>query len=626
MKRLMRSRSGRQIYGPKWQNIEANREIEHDENALRSASAESIAISSQVSDAQNNQDRTREGNISGSGDRDGESMYRAALEGDWVAAEILLSRDPTLAFDYITEDGDRALHVATAMKHEEFVQKLVEKMSPSDLELLDGQGYTACSYAAISGVVEIAAALMKKNTNLIKNNVTALQKAAFCGNKEMVSYLLKFTQVEDFLNEQWFDLLLLVVRTKMYDVALELLEKNGSLATMKNEEGTILHLLAREDISHPRTYKGLLQSYRDRLVIRGFTRRKIGGVMQEDLRLLVEKLWMQIKNLERATALELMKNPPILHDAAKVGNVELITMLTHTYPNLIWNTDNNGYTIFHIAIIYRRENIFKLIHQSGAMKHLITTSQDQNGDTILHLAAKLASPSRRKIVSIPALQMQGELAWFKEVEAIVPPSCLKTRNKDGLTPRELFSKEHKNLLEKSETWMRNTADSCMLIATLMLTVVFAAAFTVPGGNNQETGIPILLKRVWFTCFIIFEALALFGSTLSIITFWSIMTSSFDEDQFLEALPYQLKLGLSSLLISLVGAVSIFMSAYFLVFVEVRAWLIKFVIIWTYVCLIGAIGMEFGKLLLNTSLQRYFSAIMPHPNTKSLFGRYYMTRE
>ncbi|KAH6781353.1 hypothetical protein C2S51_006646 [Perilla frutescens var. frutescens] len=626
MKRLMRSRSGRQIYGPKWQNIEANREIEHDENALRSASAESIAISSQVSDAQNNQDRTREGNISGSGDRDGESMYRAALEGDWVAAEILLSRDPTLAFDYITEDGDRALHVATAMKHEEFVQKLVEKMSPSDLELLDGQGYTACCYAAISGVVEIAAALMKKNTDLIKNNVTALQKAAFCGNKEMVSYLLKFTQVGDFLNEQWFDLFLLVVRTKMYDVALELLEKNGSLATMKNEEGTILHLLAREDISHSRTYKGLLQSYRNKLVIRGFTRRKIGGVMQEDLRLLVEKLWMQIKNLERATALELMKNPPILHDAAKVGNVELITMLTHTYPNLIWNTDNNGYTIFHIAIIYRRENIFKLIHQSGAMKHLITTSQDQNGDTILHLAAKLASPSRRKIVSIPALQMQGELAWFKEVEAIVPPSCLKTRNKDGLTPRELFSKEHKNLLEKSETWMRNTADSCMLIATLMLTVVFAAAFTVPGGNNQETGIPILLKRVWFTCFIIFEALALFGSTLSIITFWSIMTSSFDEDQFLEALPYQLKLGLSSLLISLVGAVSIFMSAYFLVFVEVRAWLIKFVIIWTYVCLIGAIGMEFGKLLINTSLQRYFSAIMPHPNTKSLFGRYYMTRE
>ncbi|KAH6822111.1 hypothetical protein C2S53_017722 [Perilla frutescens var. hirtella] len=626
MKRLMRSRSGRQIYGPKWQNIEANREIEHDENALRSASAESIAIASQVSDAQNNQDRTREGNISGSGGRDGESMYRAALEGDWVAAEVLLSRDPTLAFDHITEDGDRALHVATAMKHEEFVQKLVEKMSPSDLELLDGQGYTACCYAAISGVVEIAAALMKKNTNLIKNNVTALQKAAFCGNKEMVSYLLKFTQVEDFLNEQWFDLLLLVVRTKMYDVALELLEKNGSLATMKNEEGTILHLLAREDISHSRTYKGLLQSYRDRLVIRGFTRRKIGGVMQEDLRLLVEKLWMQIKNLEQATALELMKNPPILHDAAKVGNVELITMLTHTYPNLIWNTDNNGYTIFHIAIIYRRENIFKLIHQSGAMKHLITTSQDQNGDTILHLAAKLASPSRRKIVSIPALQMQGELAWFKEVEAIVPPSCLKTRNKDGLTPRELFSKEHKNLLEKSETWMRNTADSCMLIATLMLTVVFAAAFTVPGGNNQETGIPILLKRIWFTCFIIFEAIALFGSTLSIITFWSIMTSSFDEDQFLEALPYQLKLGLSSLLISLVGAVSIFMSAYFLVFVEVRAWLIKFVIIWTYVCLIGAIGMEFGKLLINTSLQRYFSAIMPHPNKKSLFGQYHMTRE
>lgn len=147
-------------------------------------------------------------------------MHRAALEGDWVAAELLLSCHPTLAFDHITQDGDRALHVAAAMKHEAFVQKLVERMSPSDLELLDGQGYTACCYAAISGVVEIADALMKKNTNLVtvrdKNNVTPLEKAALCGNAKFVSYFLKFTRVEDFSNKEWFDLFLLVVRTKMY--------------------------------------------------------------------------------------------------------------------------------------------------------------------------------------------------------------------------------------------------------------------------------------------------------------------------------------------------------------------------------------------------------------------------
>lgn len=139
----------------------------------------------------------------------------------------------------------------------------------------------------------------------------------------------------------------------------------------------------------------------------------IEGRMQLDLRLLVEKLWAEIQRLDRTKVRELLKNPPILHDAARVGNIELIAMLTQTYPNLVWEIDSRGYTIFHVAIIYRRENVFRLIYSAGAMKHFVATSQDQNGDNILHLAAKLAPPSRRNIESIPAFQMQKELEWFK---------------------------------------------------------------------------------------------------------------------------------------------------------------------------------------------------------------------
>lgn len=62
MMRLMRSKSGRQIYGPKWQNIN---EIERDENALPSASIESVRNAHQDSDAhsmpQNNHSHTPEG-------------------------------------------------------------------------------------------------------------------------------------------------------------------------------------------------------------------------------------------------------------------------------------------------------------------------------------------------------------------------------------------------------------------------------------------------------------------------------------------------------------------------------------------------------------------------------------
>ena len=44
----------------------------------------------------------------------------------------------------------------------------------------------------------------------------------------------------------------------------------------------------------------------------------------------------------------------------------------------------------------------------------------------------------------------------------------------GMTPKEVFDKEHKDLLKVGEEAMRETANLCMLVATLISTVVFAA--------------------------------------------------------------------------------------------------------------------------------------------------------
>lgn len=149
--------------------------------------------------------------------------------------------------------------------------------------------------------------------------------------------------------------------------------------------------------------------------------------------------------------------------------------------------------------------------------------------------------------------------------------------------------------------MRNAAHSCMLVATILLTLVFAAAFQVPGGNNQDTGIPVHLKTKWFTCFIVFEAVALYCSTFSIIVCWSIMTSSFEHHQFMQILPNLLKLGLNNLVISLVASVSAFMSTYFLVFVGERAGLVKVVILLVYILLFRAVLSRFDKIWLKTIL-------------------------
>ncbi|KAL6125689.1 hypothetical protein ACLB2K_073743 [Fragaria x ananassa] len=111
---------------------------------------------------------------------------------------------------------------------------------------------------------------------------------------------------------------------------------------------------------------------------------------------------------------------------------------------------------------------------------------------MLHMAA-MPSFGRLNGITGAALKMQRELQWFKEVEKILPSQLREKMNhSDCKRPRELFTIHHKQLVEDGEKWMKDTARSCSVVGALIVTIMFAAAFTVPGGNNQDTGIPIFV--------------------------------------------------------------------------------------------------------------------------------------
>ena len=113
--------------------------------------------------------------------------------------------------------------------------------------------------------------------------------------------------------------------------------------------------------------------------------------------------------------------------------------------------------------------------------------------------------------------------------------------------------------------MKDTVNFYIIVATLITGVVFAAAFTVPGGSNQDTGIPIFLKSIWFRVFFISDAIALVSSSTSILMFLSILTSHFKEMDFLVSLPAKLELGVSALFISIAGMLVAFSATCCLVF-------------------------------------------------------------
>jgi len=200
----------------------------------------------------------------------------------------------------------------------------------------------------------------------------------------------------------------------------------------------------------------------------------------------------------------------------------------------------------------------------------------------------------------------------------VPKSFVKQKNEEGKTPEEMFTETHKVLLKSGEKWMKDTANYCMLVATLIATVIFAAAFTVPGGSNQDTGTPIFLKSKWLTVFFISDAIALCSSSTSIVIFLSILTSRYTEVDFLKSLPSKLVFGLVTLFISMVGMMVAFITTWFLVYTSASARISAAVVITSASIPITLFVLLHHKLWVDTLSSTYKSRFLFRPNKHRLF--------
>lgn len=155
---------------------------------------------------------------------------------------------------------------------------------------------------------------------------------------------------------------------------------------------------------------------------------------------------------------------------------------------------------------------------------------------------------------------------------MIPPSYRERKNKDDLTPHELFTKEHKELVTQGEKWMKGTASQCMVVAALIATIVFAAAFTVPGGYDQDNGKPIFHSKATFVVFVVADAISLIASSASILMFLSILTSRYAERDFLESIPNKLMAGLATLFISISTMTLAFGVSFFVLYRKGFLWI------------------------------------------------------
>ncbi|KAH7841902.1 hypothetical protein Vadar_019404 [Vaccinium darrowii] len=408
-----------------------------------------------------------------------------------------------------------------------------------NVEQKDILGATALHAAVDGGNIEAAEWLLKKNTELanIRDNYGTLpvHVAAGLGKREMVDSLLKVTKNLS-ENESGLQLSHSLASSGLYDIALSFLRSNPKLASMEPSplvvmaqkrssfrSGTCLNFWQRliysgiplklEDIAnHPNetnfenpakwvvsalTYvmQKLNAHFWDvagKLVPPIESVRKIKLIHHQALKL-VKCLCEEVVKIDYPNAAEIFTEP--LRNATCLGIHEIVEEILESFPSGIHLRSEKNQSLFHLAIVYRRE---------------------------------------------------------KEVGKFILPQAREHMNADGKTPQEVFTETHKDLVKEGEKWMKDTATSCTIVAALITTVVFAAAITVPGGTNSDNGLPFFLEARTFTLFGISDALAMFSSSTSLLMFLSVLTSRYGERDFLYSLPRRLIIGLVTLFLSIIS--------------------------------------------------------------------------
>ncbi|KVH92027.1 Ankyrin repeat-containing protein [Cynara cardunculus var. scolymus] len=486
-------------------------------------------------------------------------LYKAITTNNFEAAKLILDKRPELVQFSITESGETIIHAAVLGKSCLFVKYLMSLMTKEGLKLLNGNGETTLCLVARTGNVEIAKTLVEKNEGLIdipnSQGKMPLQVAALYGRHNMVEYLYKSSQ--QMIGQSWTHqnrslVFENCVEANLFDVALRIVSDLPELAI----NGSVLRLLAQkthaflpiernpfQEANHIGKNLNSFDLYyilwihdirRGPPKLKSFFGFLVYSVIllhkdkEREALLLLRIILKEIMKLPKAEIDDLIRGPPeddtkqkypsrLLFLAVEMGNTAFIVEFIRQYPHLALELNDDNHSIFHVAVMHRHVGIYNLLLEKDHIRDLIITLEDKNGNNILHLVGECAKGNRLPNISGLGMLKDLELRWFKRVESILPGYLYKQKNAIGLTPYELFVKNHKDIFFEEEKLMNGTASQLMVVAALVATISFATIFTFPGGYSQEdTGIPIFLPKTISKIFIIFDGLSFLLSATSIL--------------------------------------------------------------------------------------------------------------
>ncbi|KAF8023817.1 hypothetical protein BT93_F1103 [Corymbia citriodora subsp. variegata] len=250
------------------------------------------------------------------------------------------------------------------------------------------------------------------------------------------------------------------------------------------------------------------------------------------------KLVQQLQELDISSAYVVDRDGfSSLHAAASNGHAKVIKEIIRQCPDAAELVDLKGQNI-HVAVLSGRANVVRCLLETIKLEGLIN-QPDHNGNTPLHLTIMKGEVGSRLTYS---RNTKGDTAFDMEEptkEPRVIPSLSSFRLQVAiLNWRQLClphlwnlgggffpcTYEQKHGVLNSEQTYKQNCQTLLMVATLITTVTFAAAFTMPGGYNNNPGpgqgVALLRSSRHLKWFIISDTIAMTCSILaSSIMLW-----------------------------------------------------------------------------------------------------------
>ncbi|CAN6380937.1 unnamed protein product [Urochloa humidicola] len=464
-------------------------------------------------------------------------LVEAATSGDTITMQQLAMHDLGVLLG-TTPQGNTCVHIACIHGHEGFCKDALA-LNPSLLIAVNSDGKTPLLTAVASGRVSLASILLRCYSDQQlreailkqdKNGFNGLHHAIRNGHRELA---LELIQTEPALSQ---------AVNKHHESPMY-------MAVMRNYDDVFEKLLRVPDSAHGGAfgYNALHAAVRNgNSAIAEKIMETCPGLAREESMwkttpMYVAVEWNKVGVLrvllehDRSLGYIVTSNHgnPLIVSAAERGRVDAARELLKHCPDAPYGNANNGMTCLHYAVLSEQAEFVEFVLRSPQFCKLVNM-RDSDGDTALHLAVQKCNPKivaallLHQDIDVTVLDNNGNPAnWtllnstdhaktlnWNEVSMLMlkadPQDAESIYNLLKDAKDKVTNLSRKDIKSLTQTYTGNTS----LVAILIATITFAAAFTLPGGYSNDAGsegLPIMARKVAFQAFLISDTLAMCSS-------------------------------------------------------------------------------------------------------------------